>query len=166
MHFFSVATDKTDVPYFGSMRTTLLFVRGRNKKKHLPSISRINAYREVREMRFELIHRNRHYPLKVACLPIPPLAQNVSSFMRSPSKLSSCPRQDSNLHVAKHSHLKRARLPIPPLGLLCYSLLLASGPNEKSRTQSTSILFSSTCSVFRGADGTRTRDPLRDRQVF
>ena len=55
-------------------------------------MSRINAYREVREMRFELIHRNRHYPLKVACLPIPPLAQNVSSFMRSPPKAVVVPK--------------------------------------------------------------------------
>ena len=28
----------------------------------------------VRRMRFELTHRCRHYPLKVACLPIPPPA--------------------------------------------------------------------------------------------
>ena len=110
-------------------------------------------------MRFELIHRNRHYPLKVACLPIPPLAQNVSSFMRSPSKLSPCPRQDSNLHVAKHSHLKRARLPIPPLGLLCYSLLLALGPNEKSRTQSTSILFFTLAPYFAVRTGLEPATP-------
>ncbi len=28
-------------------------------------------------MRLELTHRNRHYPLKVACLPISPSAQNA-----------------------------------------------------------------------------------------
>ena len=31
--------------------------------------------------------------------------------------LSSCPEQDSNLHVSQHSHLKRARLPFRHLGL-------------------------------------------------
>ncbi len=30
----------------------------------------------VRRMRLELTRRNRHYPLKVARLPIPPSAQN------------------------------------------------------------------------------------------
>ena len=29
---------------------------------------------------------------------------------------SSCPEQDSNLHVSQHSHLKRARLPFRHLG--------------------------------------------------
>ena len=29
---------------------------------------------DVRGMRFELTRRNRHYPLKVACLPISPPA--------------------------------------------------------------------------------------------
>lgn len=28
-------------------------------------------------MRLELTHRNRHYPLKVACLPISPPAQDI-----------------------------------------------------------------------------------------
>ena len=48
---------------------------------------------------------NRHYPLKVACLPIPP-----------PTHLC-VPR--TGLEPARsqnHSHLKRARLPIPPPG--------------------------------------------------
>ena len=32
-------------------------------------------YLYVRRMRLELTRRNRHYPLKVACLPIPPPAR-------------------------------------------------------------------------------------------
>ena len=64
----------------------------------------------VSEMRFELTRANAHYPLKVACLPIPPPGHTVS-------RLSSwCPEQDSNLHASRHTHLKRARLPIPPPG--------------------------------------------------
>ena len=58
----------------------------------------------VKRMRLELTRHRCHYPLKVACLPIPPSLQNL------------CPKQDSNLHALRHTHLKRARLPIPPLG--------------------------------------------------
>ena len=61
-------------------------------------------YLYVRRMRLELTRRNRHYPLKVACLPIPPPAREK------------VPEQDSNLHASRHTHLKRARLPIPPPG--------------------------------------------------
>ncbi len=38
-------------------------------------------------MRFELIHLYRHYPLKVACLPIPPLAQLKASLTNNVSTL-------------------------------------------------------------------------------
>ena len=34
----------------------------------------------------------------------------------SPSKVTLCPEQDSNLQASRHSHLKRARLPISPSG--------------------------------------------------
>ncbi len=60
----------------------------------------------VRRMRLELTRRNRHYPLKVACLPIPPPAH----FGRVP-RTGLEPARSQN-----HSHLKRARLPIPPPG--------------------------------------------------
>ena len=60
----------------------------------------------VRRMRLELTRRNRHYPLKVACLPIPPPAH----FVRVP-RTGLEPARSQN-----HSHLKRARLPIPPPG--------------------------------------------------
>ena len=43
-------------------------------------------------MRFELTRRNRHYPLKVACLPISPSALLLVMV---------CPEQDSNLHDRK-----------------------------------------------------------------
>ncbi len=82
-------------------------------------------------MRVELTRRNRHYPLKVACLPIPPPAREK------------CPEQDSNLHASRHTHLKRARLPIPP-------------PGPFSSQEKSGLLPH----LFDGAeDGTRTRDP-------
>lgn len=43
------------------------------------------SLRNVRRMRLELTHRNRHYPLKVACLPIPPPGHIADRF-------SSCER--------------------------------------------------------------------------
>ena len=63
-------------------------------------------------MRLELTRHNCHYPLKVARLPIPPFLQ----FRVIILLFSSCPEQDSNLHVSQHSHLKRARLPFRHLG--------------------------------------------------
>ena len=46
---------------------------------------------KVRRMRLELTRRNRHYPLKVACIPISPPAHGR------------CPEQDSNLHVVTNT---------------------------------------------------------------
>ena len=43
-------------------------------KKSSSSIGK-RTFFSVRRMRLELTHRNRHYPLKVACLPISPSAQ-------------------------------------------------------------------------------------------
>ena len=62
------------------------------------------SLRNVRRMRLELTHRNRHYPLKVACLPISPSARMVPRTGLEPARSQN------------HSHLKRARLPIPPPG--------------------------------------------------
>ena len=45
----------------------------------------------VRRMRVELTRRCRHYPLKVACIPI------------SPPALIRCPEQGSNLHVVANT---------------------------------------------------------------
>ena len=68
----------------------------------------------VKRRRLELPRHNRHYPLKVARLPIPP---PLHIWLHCP--LKQCPEQDSNLHVSQHSHLKRARLPFRHLGRLC-----------------------------------------------
>ena len=51
----------------------------------------------VSEMRFELTRANAHYPLKVACLPIPPPGQSLQYL------LEACPEQDSNLHASRHT---------------------------------------------------------------
>ena len=83
----------------------------------------------VSEMRFELTRANAHYPLKVACLPIPPPGHTVS-------RLSSwCPEQDSNLHASRHTHLKRARLPIPPPGHLLFIDRDTDGAKNGTRTR-------------------------------
>ena len=80
-------------------------------------------------MRFELTRANAHYPLKVACLPIPPPGHTVS-------RLSSwCPEQDSNLHASRHTHLKRARLPIPPPGHLLFIDRDTDGAKNGTRTR-------------------------------
>ncbi len=42
----------------------------------------------VRRMRLELTHRNRHYPLKVACLPISPSARMVPRTGLEPARLA------------------------------------------------------------------------------
>ena len=66
--------------------------------------------KKVPRTRLELAHRNRHHPLKVARLPIPPFLHQLRNSCEQ------CPEQDSNLHASRHTHLKRARLPIPPPG--------------------------------------------------
>ena len=56
-------------------------------------------------------------------LTLPPQSSASTNSATSPVMFcssfpcSSCPEQDSNLHVVKHSHLKRARLPFRHLGL-------------------------------------------------
>ncbi len=72
---------------------------------------------QVREMRFELTHRNRHYPLKVACLPIPPPA-HLFCFLLSCLPIIGARDRNRTCTSFEHSHLKRARLPIPPPGRL------------------------------------------------
>ena len=56
----------------------------------------------VSEMRFELTRANAHYPLKVACLPIPPPAHTLYYIVSYSNYYaysnSKCPRQESNLH--------------------------------------------------------------------
>ena len=49
-------------------------------------IHKIWLFNLVRKMRLELTRGCPHYPLKVACIPISPLAH------------LGCPKQDSNLH--------------------------------------------------------------------
>ena len=46
------------------------------------------SLRNVRRMRLELTHRNRHYPLKVACLPISPSARMVPRTGLEPARLA------------------------------------------------------------------------------
>ena len=77
-------------------------------------------------MRLELTRHNCHYPLKVARLPIPPFLQ----FRVIILLFSSCPEQDSNLHVSQHSHLKRARLPFRHLGKRWSKILSFRAENE------------------------------------
>ena len=105
----------------------------------------------VRRMRFELTHRNRHYPLKVACLPIPPPALINHSFQILETLIhyiNVCAQNRTRTCTAiNHSHLKRARLPIPPPGL-----------QENKATACRPLLFNS-LSKLRAEDGTRTRDP-------
>ena len=54
------------------------------------------AFLMVQSMRLELTRLYKHYPLKVARLPIPPPLQLFVEIWKT---LSSCPEQDSNLHV-------------------------------------------------------------------
>ncbi len=51
------------------------------KKKVSPLAEETFIKNQVRRMRLELTHRNRHYPLKVACLPISPSAQNRIDYI-------------------------------------------------------------------------------------
>ena len=128
-------------------------------------------------MRFELTRANAHYPLKVACLPIPPPGHTVS-------RLSSwCPEQDSNLHASRHTHLKRARLPIPPPGHLLFIDRDTDGAKNGTRTRDPNLgkvvlyqlsyfRISSFQSLFgtlsdgRAKNGTRTRDPNLGKVVL
>ena len=74
----------------------------------------------VRGMRLELTCRNRHYPLKVACLPISPPAPLSIYVLQLSSQLAFSDRARNRTRTCtsfEHSHLKRARLPIPPPGL-------------------------------------------------
>ncbi|GEM_PF-1822889 len=49
---------------------------GKHKKKSIPFGNTLTCESNyVRRMRLELTRRNRHYPLKVACIPISPPAQ-------------------------------------------------------------------------------------------
>ena len=100
-------------------------------------------------MRFELIHRCRHYPLKVACLPIPPLAHNLllqgDSFIQvpktgiEPARLSTlAPETSASTNSATWAFFrtclrplctplkkKKARLPFPrEQPTKCHRLLL------------------------------------------
>ena len=45
-----------------------------NKKCLTESVKHFKYLENVRRMRLELTRRNRHYPLKVACIPISPPA--------------------------------------------------------------------------------------------
>ena len=44
------------------------------------------GFSRVSEMRFELTQPNGHYPLKVACLPIPPPGQAFQTFVGNGAK--------------------------------------------------------------------------------
>ena len=68
----------------------------------------------VRGMRLELTCRNRHYPLKVACLPISPPAPLSIYILQLSSQLAFSDRARNRTRTCtsfEHSHLKRARLP-------------------------------------------------------
>ena len=84
-------------------------------------------------MRLELTRRNRHYPLKVACLPIPPPTHLV--FMRSAQN------RTRTCTVAKPLAPETSASTIPPPGHFI-----------------TSKKTISPC-LSRAEDGTRTRDP-------
>ena len=77
----------SDHEFYGNIQKYL------KQKKECPMKSTLRSL--VRRMRLELTRRNRHYPLKVACIPISPpalLCQNIRNCTRQ------CPKQDSNLH--------------------------------------------------------------------
>ena len=129
-------------------------------------------YLYVRRMRLELTRRNRHYPLKVACLPNPPPArEKVPRTGLEPACLSThapetcastnsaippkrkrkelfswCPEQDSNLHASRHTHLKRARLPFRHLGIVFSrnSFLLLE---RKTRLELATLTLARLCST-------------------
>ena len=66
----------------------------------------------VPKMRFELTRRNRHYPLKVACLPIPPSGRKMQISLHLSEKRDSNPRpqpwQGCALPTELFSHLLRS----------------------------------------------------------
>ena len=50
--------------------------KGKSRKQKRSATTRLPTFR-VSEMRFELTRANAHYPLKVACLPIPPPGHTI-----------------------------------------------------------------------------------------
>ena len=73
-------------------------------------------YLYVRRMRLELTRRNRHYPLKVACLPIPPPArEKVPRTGLEPACLSThapetCASTNSATWAIQHFSVKQSLL--------------------------------------------------------
>gem|GEM_PF-3327757 len=66
----------------------------RSKRKKSFSQKEETLFLLVRRMGFEPTHRNRHYPLKVACLPIPPSAhvklKNEEKILSAQNRTRTC----------------------------------------------------------------------------